>query len=258
MPNDAVVNILGVPVGRYTLEQLLNSLQILLQGPECTFTYGVNAATLNLACRDAAFRRDLLAADLIYADGASLLLAARLLGESLPRKITTTDLWPCLCETALQQNLRFYLFGGEPGLADRARQRACQIYPGLNIAGVHDGFTEIWAPQTIAAINAVRPDIVWAGLGDPLQARWARIMRPQLRAGLIITCGGMFKIVAGDLQRVSYSWQQRGFEWLFRLWQEPRTWRRYLLGLPLFGGRVLWQAMRTALRRPALADRALH
>ena len=87
----------------------------------------------------------------------------------------------------------------------------------------------------------MQPDIIWAGLGDPLQGRWANIMKSQLNAKLIITCGGMFKIVAGDLQRVSYSWQQRGFEWLYRLWQEPQTWKRYLLGLPLFGLRVLHQ-----------------
>jgi len=60
----------------------------------------------------------------------------------------------------------------------------------------------------------------------------------------------MFKIVAGDLQRVSPAWQQRGFEWLFRLCQEPRTWRRYLLGLPLFGLRVLRQAVQQAWFRP--------
>jgi N-acetylglucosaminyldiphosphoundecaprenol N-acetyl-beta-D-mannosaminyltransferase len=196
---------------------------------------------LNLACRHQEFRQHLTAADLIFADGASLLLAARILGSSLPTKITTTDLWPELCQLAVQQQLTFYLLGGEPGLAARARDHARQHYPGLAIVGCHDGYTEIFAPHTIAAINAVQPDIIWAGLGDPLQGLWAYTMRSQLKAKIIITCGGMFKIVAGELQRVSYSWQQRGFEWLYRLWQEPQTWKRYLLGLPLFGLRVLRQ-----------------
>jgi N-acetylglucosaminyldiphosphoundecaprenol N-acetyl-beta-D-mannosaminyltransferase len=213
----------------------------MLHEPGCAYTFGVNAYTLNLACRDQEFRRHLTAADLIFADGASLLLAARMLGSSLPAKITTTDLWPELCELAVQKQLKFYLFGGEPGLAARARDKALQQYPGLAIVGCHDGYTEIFSPGTIAAINEVQPDILWAGLGDPLQGRWAKTMQSQLNAKLIITCGGMFKIVAGELQRVSYSWQQRGFEWLYRLWQEPQTWRRYLLGLPLFGLRVLRQ-----------------
>jgi len=250
MPSDNTVNILGVPVGAYTLPELLQRLAGLWQTPGCAYTYGVNAHSLNLAAGNALFRQRLLAADVVYADGASLLLAARLLGQRLPMKITTTDLWQPLCELAVQHNLRFYLFGGEPGLAERARERALAAYPGLAIVGVHDGYTDIFAPHTIAAINASRADIVWAGLGDPLQATWAWTVRPHLQAKLIITCGGMFKIVAGDLQRVSPAWQQRGFEWLFRLCQEPRTWRRYLLGLPLFGLRVLRQAVQQAWFRP--------
>ncbi len=240
-------------MGYYTLPTLLPRLQELLQAPGCSYTYGVNAHALNFACLNQEFYQQLIEANLVYADGASLLLAARVLGGRLPEKITTTDLWPRMCEIAVQQGLRFYLFGGEPGLAERARDKASQQCPGLTIVGVHDGFAEIFAPHTIAAINDVQPDIVWAGLGDPLQGRWANVMRSQLNAKLIITCGGMFKILSGDLQRISYSWQQRGFEWLYRLWQEPQTWRRYLLGLPLFGLRVLLQRLMNKPMRP-LAD----
>jgi N-acetylglucosaminyldiphosphoundecaprenol N-acetyl-beta-D-mannosaminyltransferase len=244
MPAPEPVNILGVPIAPLTRHQVLARLLELLQTPGCVYTYGVNAHTLNLAAANPRFRQHLLGAALLYADGASLRLAAWLLGQHLPEKITTTDLWPHLCELAVQRGLKFYLFGGEPGLAERARAKAVQTYPGLAIVGVHDGYDAIYAPPTLAAINAAQPDIIWAGLGDPLQAHWAWTVRAQLQARLIITCGGMFKIVAGDLQRLSSPWRQRGLEWLFRLYQEPRTWRRYLLGLPLFGLRVLLQRRR--------------
>jgi N-acetylglucosaminyldiphosphoundecaprenol N-acetyl-beta-D-mannosaminyltransferase len=244
------ISILGVPVSNYTLPTLVTRLLEFLRAPGCAYTYGVNAHALNLACANQEFYQHIIASDLVYADGASLLLAAPGLGGRLLQKITTTDLWPKMCELSVQQHLKFYLFGGEPGLAERARARAVRHYPGLAIVGVHDGFTEIFAAPTIAAINEVQPDIIWAGLGDPLQASWARAVRSKLNAKLIITCGGMFKIVSGDLQRISYSWQQRGFEWLYRLWQEPQTWRRYLFGLPLFGLRVLHQRLTSRPTRP--------
>ncbi len=240
---NATVNILGMPVASLTLDELVAHIQELLANSQCQYIYGVNAHSLNVAATDARFREHVLGATLIYADGASLLIAARVLGQHLPMKITTTDLWPPLCQLAEQRQWKFFLIGGEPGLAERAREKACQAYPGLAIVGVHDGYTDIFGASTLKAINDTQPDIVWAGLGEPLQAHWAWTMRPHLQAKLIITCGGMFKIVAGELQRVSAHWRQRGFEWLFRLCQEPRTWRRYLLGLPLFGLRVIKQRL---------------
>lgn len=95
----------------------------------------------------------------------------------------------------------------------------------------------------IATINAARPDILWVGMGDPRQVVWTEKWRRRLQVGLVLTCGGMFKIVAGELARLPEPWRRRGFEWLYRLWQEPRTWRRYLLGLPRFGLRVLSQRL---------------
>ena len=187
-------------------------------------------------------------AEVVYADGASLKLAARLLGGPPLEKVTTTDLWPRLCHRAVVQGWRFYLLGGPPGLAERVQERAHREFPGLQIVGVHDGYQGLWDPATIAALNATRPDLLWVGLGDPLQGFWLRHWQPHLQVPLAITCGGMFKIVAGDLKRIGPFWRQHGLEWLYRLWQEPRTWRRYLVGLPLFALRVLRQAWADRLK----------
>lgn len=239
----ATVNILGLPVGVYTMDPLLARLQELLAAPGCAAAYGINANVLNLIYQHPDYLDGLLRADCLYADGASLRLAARLLGGRIPEKLTTTDIWPHLCELAVERGYRFFLLGGEPGLAERACVRASRQYPQLQIAGSHHGYFEIDDESVIAAINAVRPDILWAGMGDPRQVSWTEKWRRHLQVGLVLTCGGMFKIVAGELPRLSDPWRRRGFEWLYRLCREPQTWRRYLLGLPLFGLRVLGQRL---------------
>lgn len=237
----ATVTILGVTVGCYTLESAADRLTACLAAPGCSYSYGVNAQTLNLAYENPEFREALQQAEVVYADGASLKLAAWLLGGPRLEKVTTTDLWPRLCRRAVAQGWRFYLLGGPPGLAERVRKQASREFPGLQIVGVHDGYHGLWDPATIAAINAAAPDLLWVGLGDPLQGLWLRHWQAQLRVPLAITCGGMFKILAGELQRAGPFWRQHGLEWLYRFWQEPQTWRRYLLGLPLFAARILRQ-----------------
>lgn len=248
-----VIDILGVPVGCYTLPEAVERLAACLATPGCSYSYGVNAQTLNLAYDQPEFRQVLQAAEVVYADGASLKLAARLLGGPRLEKITTTDLWDPLCRRAAAAGWRLYLLGGPPGLAVRVRQRARRDFPGLQIVGVHDGYHGLWDPATVAAINAASPDLLWVGLGDPLQGFWIHHWQEKLQIRLALTCGGMFKIIAGELRRVGPFWQQHGLEWLYRLWQEPQSWRRYLLGLPLFGVRVLRQAWSRRSPKTSLA-----
>jgi N-acetylglucosaminyldiphosphoundecaprenol N-acetyl-beta-D-mannosaminyltransferase len=244
MDPERSVNILGVPTGIYTMPTLLARIQELILGPGCAVGYGVNAHVINLTYHYPEFLKALRQANLLYADGASLILASRFLGGYLPEKLTTTDIWPKLCEMAVKHGYKFFLLGGEPGLAERAANQATDQYRGLHIVGTHHGYFDFQDEHLIAEINAARADVLWVGMGDPRQVLWAAKWRKHLEVKLVLTCGGMFKIVAGELERLSPRWRQNGFEWAYRLWQEPGTWRRYLTGLPLFGVRVLTQSLR--------------
>ena len=246
------VTILGTPVGALNLASLVTRMQELIAAPGCAAAYAVNAHALNLACRHPEYSRALARGDLIYADGFSVVLAARGLGGHLPEKLTTTDVWPRLCELAVKRGYRFFLLGGEPGLAERARTRALARYPGIQIVGAHHGYFDPGDPEIVSRINAAAPDILWVGMGDPRQVLWTDAWRRRLEVPLVVTCGGMFKIVAEELARLPHSWRQRGFEWVYRLWQEPHTWKRYCLGLPAFGLRVLaarWEQRRKPGRK---------
>jgi len=237
------VNVLGVPVAAHTMTSLLAHLEALIAAPGCAVAYAVNASALNLTYRHPDYLQALCRADLIYADGASLRLAAWVLSQRIPEKLTTTDVWPHACALALRRGWRFFLLGGEIGLAERAKVRALQQYPNLQIIGTHHGYFALGDAEIVATINAAHPDILWVGMGDPRQVLWTEMVQERLDVSLVVTCGGMFKIVAGELQRVPLYWRQRGFEWLYRFIQEPATWRRYLLGLPAFGVRVLAQRL---------------
>ena len=237
--SDKAINILGLPVAVLDMASMLARIEELIAASGCATAYGVNAHSFNLTYRYPDYFQALQQADLLYADGASLLVAARILGGRLPEKLTTTDIWPWICPIAMAQKLRFFFLGGEPGLAERARDKALEQYPGLQIVGTHNGYFDLNDEGPVARINAAAPHILWVGMGDPRQVLWSQTWRQHLQANLIITCGGMFKIVSGELHRVPHKWRQRGFEWVYRLWQEPGTWRRYLLGLPSFGFRVL-------------------
>lgn len=249
------VEILGLQIERHTMASIMERLERLIREPGCSTAYGLNAHSFNLTYEYPQFYHALLHADLLYADGASLLLAARILRKNLPEKLTTTDIWPEACALAVRKRYSFFLLGGEPGLAERARENTLRQWPDLNIVGVHHGYFQGRDEEVISLINEKKPDILWVGIGEPRQAVWVQKYRDRIEASLALTCGGMFKIVAGELQRIPAKWRRRGFEWVYRMVQEPRTVSRYVIGLPLFGSRVLAQCFKAPVSRPSKALR---
>jgi N-acetylglucosaminyldiphosphoundecaprenol N-acetyl-beta-D-mannosaminyltransferase len=205
----------------------------------------VNAHTLNLIHRNRCFLEAMRRADILYADGASVLLAARFLGSRISEKLTTTDVWPELCKLAAGEGYRFFLLGGELGLAEKARLAALAEHPGLQIVGVHHGFFAAEEEkEVVERINAAAPDVVWVGMGDPAQVFWAEQARNRLTAGLVVTCGGLFKFLSGTVKRAPVWFHKNGFEWVFRILREPDVRRRYAQDFPSLAFRLVVHRLR--------------
>lgn len=238
------VNILGAPVAVLDLPGIIARWEELLHEPGCATSYAVNTHSLNMTYRSQEHLAALRAASLVYADGASILLAAKILGRRLPERLTTTDLWHPFCRLAEEKGYSFFILGGPQELVEETRRVTEQQYPRLKIAGIRNGYFDVNDTKVIEEINAARPDILWVGMGDPRQSTWTERHRAALDVKLAITCGGMYKIITGQLRRAPVAWQKAGLEWLYRWSHEPvRTFGRYFIGLPAFGLRVVAQRL---------------
>ncbi len=87
-----------------------------------------NVDILRQAAGDAAIRAELADADLVVADGAPLVWAARLAGTPLPERVAGADLIWSLSGGLADDGRSIYLLGGDPparaGETERARQRS--------------------------------------------------------------------------------------------------------------------------------------
>jgi len=239
------VEVLGVGVDPLTVEELHAEILRLTRVDGLSLVLNANAHCLNLCYRDAALRGFLNSADVVFCDGAGVMLAARILGGHIPERITYADWVWRLAAFAEKQGLSLYLLGARPGVARKSARRLRERYTGLKIAGVHHGYFDhaSWSPENDAVvreINASAPDILLIGLGMPLQERWLMQNQDRLNAGVALTGGAVFDYVSGGLRRGPRLLTDNGLEWLARFLVEPRRlWRRYLIGNPLFLARVL-------------------
>lgn len=179
------------------------------------------------------FVESLADGDVVYADGASIVLLARAAGAQRIERSPTTDLGVAVIESVaarLGRRARIAMIGGPDGLAESAGQALSRSVP-AEIVFACDGYAESWDSR-LAALRLSTPDIIFVGLGMPLEALWVTSQRALLPSALVMTCGGWFGFLSGGERRAPGMVQRSNLEWTWRLAQSPSgLLPRYIKGL---------------------------
>ncbi len=233
-PDHRRVRLLGYPVDAIDLDGLLCLVdEMVASGGRHTIGYA-NVHTINQALEHPEVTEFWKTADLVYCDGGGIRMGARLLGQSLPERMTGADwIWD-LASHAAAAGHGLYWIGGREGVAAEACRRLRAAAPALRVRGSHHGYFDKRGPESddlVAEVNASGAEIVIVGLGTPLQERWILAHRRALEAPVVWAVGATADFVAGAVRRGPALLHDHGFEWLARLLVEPRRlWQRYLIG----------------------------
>jgi N-acetylglucosaminyldiphosphoundecaprenol N-acetyl-beta-D-mannosaminyltransferase len=198
--------------------------------------FAANGHAIALAAFDSEFRRRFEEADIVHADGQALVFASRLMTATpVPERSATTDFIHDAARAAVERGLKFFLFGATEEVNRACSERLSKLYPGLKIVGRRHGYFSRDEEDGICQlINRSGADVIWMGLGVPLEYEFASRNQHRLNAAWIVTCGGCFNYITGDYPRAPAWMQRAGLEWLHRLAHDPRRlfWR-YAVTNPL-------------------------
>ncbi len=188
---------------------------------------------------DRTHRHRLNALDLIVPDGQPVRWALnRLHGAELGQRVYGPTLMLELCRSAASEQLPIFLYGSTPETLAALQENLTKRFPQLRIAGARASRFRQLTPgerdETVTTMRASGAKLVFAGLGCPRQEVWAYEFKEALSMP-VVAVGAAFPFHAGTLPQAPRFMQDRGLEWLFRLYQEPRRlWKRYLLLNPLY------------------------
>jgi N-acetylglucosaminyldiphosphoundecaprenol N-acetyl-beta-D-mannosaminyltransferase len=242
------VNVLGVGISAIDPPTTVQTMADWIEARDRRYVC-VCAVHVVMECeRDPALRAMVNHSALAVPDGMPLAWIARLSGQPLTRRVYGPDLMLAFCGLAAQRGYRNFLLGGAPGQPEILADRLVARFPGLSIAGTLATPERPLTPEANAcavdAINRAGADVVWVGMGAPLQERWMAENRANLEAPVLVGVGAAFDIHSGWARQAPHWMQRAGLEWSFRLTQEPgRLWRRYLIGNPLFMWKLLGQRL---------------
>ena len=208
----------------------------------------IYAHSFNVAQRNELFAEALTKGDYLIPDGASIVMACRMLkAKSQPKeRIAGWDLFEfemerCDGKCKKEDVRRKVMFmGSSEKVLGLIRERAKVDYPNLEVVTYSPPYKPEFSEEDnaaiIKAINAANPDLLWIGMSAPKQEKWTYSHWKELDIHCHVgTIGAVFDFYAGTVRRAPRWWQEHSLEWLFRLIQEPkRMWRRYVIGIPLF------------------------
>jgi N-acetylglucosaminyldiphosphoundecaprenol N-acetyl-beta-D-mannosaminyltransferase len=229
------IEILGCRVDAIGVDEAIARIVAAAQtpGPFAVVTLGVEMVME--ARRNPRFRAAIGRFDLSLCDTIGILLASRMRRGPLRERVSGVDLiHPLAHRSAERGDVRLYLLGGAPGVAERAAAALAAQCPGVRIAGVRDGyFASDQSDAIAAAIAGSGANVLLAGLGSPKQELWLETYLHASACAVGIGVGGSFDVIAGMKKRAPRLMRHLGLEWFFRLVQEPSRWRRQL-ALPQF------------------------
>jgi N-acetylglucosaminyldiphosphoundecaprenol N-acetyl-beta-D-mannosaminyltransferase len=176
--------------------------------------------------RDFKLRDTIHDADLVNADGVPIVWLARRHGFRDVFRITGVELAESLIRKSGERNWSIFILGAAPEIVSQAVENLRRKYPQAGILGFRDGyFKNNEIPAVITAINKIKPDILFLGLGMPQKEYFVHDHLKELNVRFCLPVGGAIDIWAGAKKRTPPWLQKIGMEWFYRSFYDfSRAW----------------------------------
>ena len=171
-------------------------------------------------------------------DGRPISLLANIKGIKDMDRVAGPDFMKEIFRKTSGTGLRHFFLGDTGEILEKLINKIRENYD-LQIAGSLSPEFGNWTAETdeqiIKRINDSEADFIWVALGGGKQEVWMNENYNKLNKGIMTGVGAGFRFFTGDIKRAPLVFQRLGFEWLFRLMQQPgRMFKRYMTTLPFF------------------------
>ena len=229
-----LVNIAGINIDDITMSQAVERVYEFIASGENHSIYTPNAEIMMEGIASKNLKSILNNADMLVADGAGVVLASKILGRQVAEKVSGFDLVKNLLISSKEHPIKFFLFGGKPGIAETAKANINRDYPGAEVVGIRNGyFKEEEVASIVEQINNSNAEVLLVCLGAPKQEEWIEKNKSQLKVKVSIGVGGTMDVLAGNVKLAPDFFRNNGLEWMYRLYKEPKRFKR-MLRLPKF------------------------
>ncbi len=245
--NLPVCSVIGYPVAALPFQEQISLMMQWAREKTSKVVCIANVHMLVEAYQNEQFSDVLSQADLITPDGMPLVWMLKLQGVREQDRVAGLDVLLSLCERASATGEKVFFLGSQSSILEKMRLRLEREFPDLKIAGMEPlPFRPLTVEEDEAIIEKLNQSgagLLFLSLGCPKQEKWMAAHKDRVNM-VMLGLGAVFPLYAGLHRRAPRLIRLSGFEWLFRLIQEPkRLASRYGSTIPVF----LWLALRQLL-----------
>jgi len=239
------IDILGCPIDNLDMQKVFEWMEMRIHKKKPSMIAVVNANKLWLMSKEPNLDKIVKEADLIIPEWA-ILWAAKILNLKLDSFIIGSHLFIESLIWAQKKKFKIFFLGATPEVIEKLKVKLKIGYPKLQIAGMSHGYLE--KSEIKALINRIKssnPDILYVAMGSPRQEYWIKEHFTEIQVPISMGVGGSFDVLAG-IKKDTPPWARgHGWEWLYRLSQDPKAyWKRYLIT----NSWIIWNVFRVYLR----------
>lgn len=220
----------GLPFDALDMNKAISAVRdAKFQGASC-FMSTPNMNFVANAYKDPEFLKSVIYSDIVVADGTPIIWIAKLLGIPINQRVAGSNLFEMLKEDK-RRTIKVYFMGGQDGVAEQASKEINESQTSLKCVGFYNpGFGTIEDMSTdeiINNINASNADFLVVALGAKKGQAWIMHNLDKIKIPLVSHLGAVVNFEAKRVERAPGILQKTGFEWLWRIKEEPELWRRY-------------------------------
>ena len=226
------IEILGVGFDNVTMAQAVERGKAFLLGEGTHYVVTPNPEIVEVCRENEAAMRAVNAASLVLPDGIGIIYGAKMLGTPLSERVPGIEFGEAMVKASAEMGKGVFFLGAKPGVAEMAAENLKKKYPGLIVAGTHDGYFKD-SESVAAEIKNSAAELVFVCLGAPKQELWMREWGEKTGAKLLMGLGGSLDVFAGVAARAPEFYCKHNLEWFYRLIKNPSRVGR-MMKLPLF------------------------
>ena len=251
--------IFGIPISYCDTKEALAFVEKSINNKETNSIFTPCLESLALYNTNPAFAEASDNVDLSIVDGITMVQMSRLSGHHLKERITGATFVVEIIKE-FHDSATFFVVGSKPENLNIAIAKLKRDYPKLKDIEYYSppfypgAFPKEEGDIVIKKINESGANVVFFALGAPKQELLIQMIKPYVKANILMSCGGTFEFIGGIVKRAPRRIQKMGLEWAYRIYTDPnRMIKRYSWQAKVFFT-VLFKAILGIKRKTSIKE----